>query len=427
MTRLFVNVRAIFAVVTLCGCALPVQAQRGFANTQFLRYPFDQWAAENAKPQLRWGVRIAPAHLSPHQRLVSQIHIELDGSELQKRRADGQIVFFIRIEDSAGHRFQIGNQSFLANLRPGEKFAQLEYNVSAFVLPGDYVVSLAVCDGKTLEHSFSRQRLHVASLRPEPLPNAWKGLPSVEFVPDGGIPYSWFLPQLRSLVRLPVDNEHPVRVELLVNTTPSELGSIGMFRANMQYVVPALKVLMGIDLAAGSIGAGIVDLNRQAFTYNQPDLHIANVASQGRGSAGRGEWSSLRSVFNEFSNATVDAKTLAGQRRMLDYFSAQVTRLLGSADNPDTRPHALIVLSAPVYFTRQERPPLPDLPPDPARRVFYIRYAEFPPQSREARPYFYADDLEHILKPMGARTFRVESAAQFRKALAAILEEIANM
>jgi hypothetical protein len=30
--------------------ALNANAQRGPDNTQFLRYPFDQWASENAKP-----------------------------------------------------------------------------------------------------------------------------------------------------------------------------------------------------------------------------------------------------------------------------------------------------------------------------------------------------------------------------------------
>jgi hypothetical protein len=416
--------RAIAVVAVLSICALSAQAQRGPGGAQFLRYPFDTWAGENAKPQIRWDVRINPARLSPHQRLVTQLHMAVNGGELQKRQNDGQIMFFVRIEDSDGHRYQIGNQSAIAKLRKGETFGQLTYNISAFILPGDYIVSLAVCDGKTLEHSFVRQRLHVADIKPEPLPNAWQGLPPVEFLPEGGAPYSWYLPQLRSVIRLPLDNERPVRVELLVNTTPSDLGSLSLFRANMQFVVPAMKVLMGIDPAPGSIGLSIVDLNRRILTYQQPDLHLVNV---GRGDGGRGEWGKLRPAFSEFSSATVDAMTLAGQRKMLDYFMAEATRLLVPAAQPVAMPHALIVLSAPVYFTQQERPPLPDLPPDPARRVFYIRYAPFLPRMIQGQSYSFADDLEHLLKPMGARVFRVETPEQFRKALGAILAEIAKM
>jgi thiamine pyrophosphate-dependent acetolactate synthase large subunit-like protein len=39
----------------------------------------------------------------------------------------------------------------------------------------------------------------------------------------------------------------------------------------------------------------------------------------------------------------------------------------------------------------------------------------------------FTDDLEHVLKPMGARVFRVAKPEEFRKALGAILDEIAKM
>ncbi len=420
--------RAVVAILLFALFAIaqygPGGFGRGSASPQFTRYPFDTWASENSKPQIRWSVHIDPARLSPHQRLVTTVHVIVDGAEL-KARQSAQLIGFARIEDSAGHRYQTSNQTVITHLNKGDQYAQLDFTFSAFMVPGDYVVSLAVCDGRTLEHSFTRQNLHVAAIKSDPLPLAWDGLPPVEFVPDTGIPYSWYLPQLRSVVRSPVNNEHPVRIELLLNTTPTELGSLNQFRANMQVVVPSLKVLMGIDPSAGSVGISIADLNRRILTYQQPQLHVADV---GRGNApGRGEWSKLRPVLMDFSASKVDAKTLAGQRKMLDYFSGEVTRLLGPADQPLPVPHVVIVLSAPVYFTQQERPPLPDLPPDPGRRVYYIRYTQFLPRSQEGQSYLFTDDLERILKPMGARIFRVMRPEDFRKALGTILGEIAAM
>jgi len=437
------RIRALIFV--WCVCALPAHAQRGFGNfgsfdnARFLRYPFDKWAAENAKPQIRWNVRIDPPRLSPHQRMVAGLHISVDGDEIRRHQNTGPIIMFVRIEDSAGHRYQTGGQRPIALLHRGAQFLDLDYDVSAFLLPGDYFVSLAVCDGRTLEHSFVRRRLHVSAINADPLPDAWNGLPPVEFLPLNGIPDAWYIPQLRSRIRLPIETQRPVRVELLVNTTPSELGSLISFRRNMELVVPSLKVLMGIAPSNGSAGLSIIDLNRRAMSDAQADLLAA-------------DWPQFRSSFAELSPVTVDAKTLAGQRGMLDYFAREATRLLGPTDQPDGVAHALIVLSAPVYFTRQDKPPPPpEVPSDPRRRVFYISYSPIAavvlpgtlPAGRSGaatvdsapeagstirRPlYIFTDDLEHVLKPMGARVFRVSKPEEFRKALAAILDEIGKM
>jgi len=50
---------------------------------------------------------------------------------------------------------------------------------------------LAVCDTRTLEHSFVRRRLHIDAINSEPLPNMWKGLLPVEFLPVSGNPEAW--------------------------------------------------------------------------------------------------------------------------------------------------------------------------------------------------------------------------------------------
>jgi hypothetical protein len=186
----------------------------------------------------------------------------------------------------------------------------------------------------------------------DPLPGAWTGLPRVELLPDNRSPEAWFLPEIRTRIALPLETRLPLRIELLVNTTPSEISSLNSFRRNMAIVVPSMKVLMGVDPARGSIGLSIIDLNRRAFSYRQPDLRAVRWTS--------GDWLKLRPAFNELSAATIDVKTLEGRRKMLDYFAAQVARLLSA---PDDTPRVLIVLSAPVFFTQQEKPPPSDFPP----------------------------------------------------------------
>ncbi|HVV43956.1 MAG TPA: hypothetical protein VHC72_02095 [Bryobacteraceae bacterium] len=398
--------------------AVSAQAQRGGAQL-FSRYPFDAWAAESAKPGIRWDVDLEGARLTPHQRLSARIRIRVDDSEV-RRRQGSQIVAFIRIEDASGRRYQTASTSWIRPLHEGGAYGDLTVTFAAFFLPGDYVISLAACDPKTLDHSFTRRRYHVGAIRSDPLPDAWKDLPAVEFIQQDFIPYSWYQPQLRSVIRLPVANEKPVRIELLVNITPSNLGSLSQFRNNMQLVIPSMKVLMGIEPASGSVGLTIADINRQALVYEQPNLLISNI---GRGAPpGRSEWSHLRPILSDFSTAKVEAQTLAGQHRMLGFISGTLSRLLAPPDPP----RVLIVLSAPANFSHQQTAPPAELPPDPRRRVFYLRYAPFPPHQRgEWLDAMFADDIERILRPQGARIFRITSPEQFRKALAAILREIA--
>lgn len=416
--------RLLFLV---CLCAGSAFAQRGPGGLLFTRYPFDQWAAENARPEIKWNVHIDPAYLSPHQRLVTRVRVLVEGNELKKRETKGPMLVFVRIEDQAGQRWQTGNQMSVAALKRGNGFLDLSFDVSAFMLPGDYMVSLAVCDAHSLRHSFLSRPLHVAPLIADPLPHAWETLPSVEFLPVMGPPDGWYLPLVRSRVALPVVTARPVHIDLLVNTTPSDLGSLSMFRQNMEVVVPAMKALTGIAPFMGSAALNVVDLNRRVITYEQPNL-------------GAVSWRAMRHVFTDFNGASVDARTLAGQRRILDYLSSEAGRLL----NPngilaDDAEHVLIVLSVPVYFTKQERPPVPDTTASPGRRVFYIRLA--PPQPAVRRSVFdgpgvallpeplypFQDDIERVLKPMGARVFRTGRPEDFRKALGVILEEIAKM
>lgn len=349
------------------------------------------------------------------------------------------MVVFVRIEDAAGRRYQTGNQTAISGLRDGEKYRQLDYKVSFFVTPGEYVVSFAVCDARTLEHSFTSQKMHVPGLRQEPLPGAWKGLPPIEFLPDEGAPDGWYLPQVRSRIALPVSTEGPVRIELLVNTTPSEPGSVESFRRNMELILPAMKVLMGIEPDKGSAGLSVIDLSRRTVSYREPDLRRFDWGG-GRG-RGSGDWAKLRPVFAEVRTSTVDAGTLAGERGMAEYFAREASVLgggggAGRGGGAEERGgQVLIVLSAPMYFGQQDAVRLPELPADPGRRVYYIGYSPMAILTQGSldkpvgeRPlYLFTDDLERVLKPMGARVLRVSKPEEFRRALATILDGIASI
>jgi hypothetical protein len=121
------------------------------------------------------------------------------------------------------------------------------------------------------------------------------------------------------------------------------------------------------------------------------------------------------------------------------------------------------VLSGPLTFTNQETTALPTLPPDPNRHIVYFRLSSMPgngpaavapgPDAQIAPPrrvhgpmpgfatalpgppggfgrggrgdLLFPDDLERVLKPMGAQIVNIDTPEAFRKTLASLIAEIA--
>jgi hypothetical protein len=478
---------AIFFATSLLLCAAELLPTR---QPLFSDYPFDEWAAAPDHASIKWDVHLLPAQLSVHQRLVQRIEIVVPGGELAKRRGRGELVLLTRFEDSDGHRWRGGNRMNLAAVEPSVKSQELTFTVAAFVRPGDYRVSIALANSETGEHNFLRRPLHVAPLKGDPLPDSWAGLPPVEIIQMADAPDSWFLPSVHGLLKLPLRSRRPApslaanvypepapylvnanaapsritnaayvvpsgeprveapKIELLVNTSPSERsgGSAGLLRRNMSAVIPALKVLSSINAKVRPPEAAVMDLTRHRVTFETADASSL-------------DWSALGKVLSETNPGIIDAKVLARQSSMREYFADEIARRAGESGPP----RWLIFLSGSYSFTAQEETPLPQLAPDPNRHIVYIHFipqfgpAGAPlttgPGARIAPPHrmhgpppglesiippapgrgpggrggpegISPDDFERILKLMGAQVITVTNPEAFRKSLASLLDQI---
>jgi hypothetical protein len=381
---------SIFRQLLLMFLALTAHAQTGQTDPFFSEVPFDQWRASGKQSLIHWSADLVPSELSAFQRIAAGIKIQVDGPELPKHHA----VILAEFADAEGSVWQTH----------GELGRGPEYVQNAFVLPGDYSVSVAIYDPVTRKHGFTQKKLHVAPLKTEPLPGAWEGLPRVEFFSAavdsvGWQDDAWYLPSVTSRLRLPLQTRHRVHIDVLVNTTPGESvsDSLGELRRNMSAVIPAMKTLSQIDLTNGSMDFRLLDLTRQR------SIRAAN-------------WDEMRAFFAGTNPGIIDVHALdSASRKMRSFFTDQLT-----GESAHEQAHAVIVLSGPAFFPDWEPGTKIDLPSDPSLRVFYIRCRLIPhsvleprprprpgARPRPLRPGFFRlplDDLEKPLQSSGAPT-----------------------
>ena len=439
------KIHGLTLAILVAVSAIPLHAQLNTQPAQASDYPLDQWARAGDYAQVRWDLHLPNAVLSAHQRLVQTIQVVLPGKEVEKRRGDGELVLLARIEDSQGRRWSTGSRMSLTHVEAGLRGQDLSFSFLAFIRPGTYKVTVALCDTASDEHNFARRVLHVAALRDDPLPGAWSDLPAVEFLTSRDAPDAWAQPEVTDFLNLPAASGLPARVDILVNATPSERGGassltsspVTALRRNMAAVIPSLKALAALNLKSKPPSAVLLDTARHTVNFE-----AVNAASL--------DWSMFGKVVMADNPGVIDVKALALQRSMRSWLADQIGKRACGSDVP----HWLVILSGTLMLSQQDEGELPALPPDPSRHIVYFRFLPgaapglasgmrlgvperihgplpgrgtvlpIPPGRGGPSPEQFPDDIERIVKSMGGRVVLVSSPDQFRRALASLVAEI---
>jgi hypothetical protein len=388
--------------------------------------PFREWMAGGEQAQFKWTIRIAPPHLSNQQRLMTKVEARLDGVELARRRGKGELLVMVQITDSDGRVYQDHESIDLEKIVADIRKSDIVYSQPVFLRPGDYQVAVALFVTATKEHTVRKETLHVAPLKSDPLPAVWNGLAPVEFIGPAQTPDSWYLPDMRGELHLPLKTGRAVRIEAMVNLTPSERAA-GSFRVqdrNLGALLPALKAITQMRGAGVTVNVSLLDLSRRKVTFRQEDVHEL-------------DWTRMKDALAETTPGSIDVKSLEDRGHNAAFFVAEVARRMEGEDAP-----VVIVLSSPVEFESGQ-----DLRPIGATKghVIYIRYHAqarpvmvrgIDPQTRGRAGVWVpspaqgarmaVDQLEPTLKPLNPELFDVRTADEFRKVLAALMQEAAR-
>jgi hypothetical protein len=424
--------------------ALAVFGQPGLPDPAFERIPFEEWLKGSDEARIRCAMRIFTPRLTTHQRMAATVVLEIDGSEFVKRAQSARMVVFLDIRDRDNHVYRTHRPLLADALKNPNALASINFEQYTFFTPGDFQVAAAVYDVDSKEHTVKRMKLHVPEVPHDPLSSAWRNLPSVEFAGLGDSPDRWFLPEISSRLDLRVKNERPVRIEVLVNESPTEvaMGRTGRVSTrNMGNLIPALKVISQMEIKNGSINVTLLDLERRKVAFAQEQ--VRNL-----------DWTQLRAALVDNNPNTIDVHALENHEQNAQFFVSEIRKRLESTEQNGDVPlglsaepaRVLIVLSGPMAFSRgQDLRPI-EAAPEPGTKVFYIRY--YPPPSppfsvgfpgpggrgrgpvppiNVGRSAAYQDSLVGTLKPLAPRRFDVNSPIEFRAALAAIMKEVSDL
>jgi hypothetical protein len=421
-----IPIAAMLRIWYLCVLATMATAlgQPGRPDAAFDKIPFEEWLKGGGQARIQWHFGIRPPRLSEWQRLEIYIQVDVAEHEFVKRPERGQMVAFLEIRDHENRIFRTHWALRPAKGPTPASAGLVKFTQFASIVPGDYEVAVALYDTISKEHSMKRMTLRVPELAHDPLPNAWRDMPTVDF--------SSQIVNNPPRLYLPLKTEKAVRIEVVVNQSfyPTAMGRLN----------PLLRVISQMEMRNGSMRVTVLDLERQKVMFS-------------REVEGNVNWVRIMNTMQRTNPYMIDAQALGHYKEQAQFFVSVIRKRLERSES-DERERVLIVLSAPRRLPKGE-----DLGPiqatlQPEDRVFYIRSYPVPifpgellppfpvqphlhdvhegpspapiPDARLRREHIdgSSDSLERTLEPLNPHVFNVVTPEQFRGALAKIMSEI---
>jgi hypothetical protein len=404
---------ALLTVAAPCLRGEDIEVEKVFAGV-----PFDQWVKQGPTTTVPWKVRVQPLGLTLYQRLRTRIDVELAGRDLLTFPPGDRLAVLVQVSDDAGQNFRDYTLVNLKDLKPNFKKGKIDVYWNLFVLPGRYKVTVALADAARGGHNLVQAPLHVPELKHDLLPEAWTGLPPVEFLTTGlKGPDALFHPDVTGRLHLPLASRRPVRMEVLADVTASDLfhGSTAFYNRYLSVALPLLKSLSQVSLERGSLSVAMLDLRRRQVTFEQNDVKEL-------------DWPRARSVLApENGPGMVDIKTLEQRRESPAFLQDELLRRLTSSPAEpapgDDPVHVFVIIGSPMDFYSFRD--LPHLPPGSEEKsvVYYLQFELLNPRYANGA----VGNVRKMLKPLPVHVFKVRTAESIRLALAKILEEVGKM
>ncbi len=426
------NFKFQLLIALVLSAATPLFAQDATSNEAPPEIPFTEWITEAKRADLPWSVNISSPRLSILQRFAVEFRVKVPAKALYLLGPTYQVFLDVHVKETGSDRWLDEHEivgTRLLERMPKQNY--LEFSMSALVQPGNYTVGFILFDRVSGMRSVITRALKVHPLSSDPLPEISRDLPPVEFFQRGVDQEREALPEIKSRLWMRVATRRPVQIELLVNFAPpdpsasppgsAERNAKTLRAQHLRAVARMLgivKVFSQMEIPNGSLHITALDILRRNVFFEQD-------------AAGELDWPRLRTALDELNPLSIPVQALAGRRQNAAFFRETLQRRfpqpaaappMHDGNGGDGAPSAaeplrvFIIVSAPVVFERGSDLSPAVAPRGAEYRVYHLEY-------RFGSGYFW-DDLPRVLHELGPRRFDLQTAEDFRRAIARLLTDL---
>jgi hypothetical protein len=261
---------------------------------------------------------------------------------------------------------------------------------------------MAVEDPANKRHNFIKKNVQVPEWPAETMPDMNVHLPPAEF-PDVVSIREISVQATPATIPLPLQNKHPMDIEIVSVLSPADQWPerADITRAINSRVLNATAILSQLRPTLGSVSTGVLDLTNRSIPFEQRNLVQLN-------------WAAIVPVFtNASDDFKVGVSALEGLKERGTFFRATMEQRL----NSETKfRRAIILVSGSLLFAEGSDKSALTLASDCNCRIYHVWL-------RLTRDDIF-DDLGNLIKPFRPTTYKVLTAADFRRTITRIVQDL---
>lgn len=391
--------------------------------------------------RIPWSIRVSQPYLSFHQRLQVDFQATIPAKALSGLGETVELVFVVKLSDYRNRnlldeRKVIAHGTFGMPRRGQLRLTperEIICTLSALLLPGEYWAEISLEDADKETYRTTKQKVRVKSISRDPLLEAWRNLPPVEFLRRFQEISFYAYEEADSKLFLTIPTVELVRVDILAvccdRATVGTLGALSSIQVSNGFLAIRL-------LEPSTRTVLFAQENRSELAWQQFRAAIKNAERIPAGA--------LWPHFQDPPAPTLLRIALTGhldgtisQNRSVNAFGRSVQ----SKSTPGHTRRIAIVLSSPLDFASGS-----DLTPilaenSPYDRVYYLQIllahvnyspsdifeartrGEWPRHELAPGTIAQSDHLTQIMQKLNLRVIPIQFPIELRRAVATILKE----
>ena len=364
--------------------------------------PLDDWLVGPTANEIPWKVQFQPPQLRLDQRYEVGYFGKIDGKDLRWSAGHQELLYISGVSSPDGQRLvEPKSARQVIDDLPQHRFA-LSFSDCVFLQPGEYVLWMAVFDGGTKRHSIVKKNIHIPAWSSEELPNMNSRQPAVEF-PQVLFRGQKTIQAVPGPMVLPVENKQAINLDVISVLSPADQWSAraDIVRAVNSRVLSATGLFSQIRPEMGSVSTVAWDLVNRSIRFEQRDVRQLN-------------WTDLASAFMNSTDAfKVGVPALEALKEHGAFFRKTFQRQL---DDPAKPMRVFIIVSGSLLFAEGADTSPIKLEGECNCRIYHLNL-------RVTKDDVF-DDLGKLIKPFHPTTFNILTPLDFRRALAAIIQDL---